>query len=60
MSLWKIIGLAGLVGFAGVAGTVIVRQRRSWHDVEPTELQRRLHERLEIARAEGRIPETAS
>jgi len=50
---WKLIGLAGLAGVAAT-GVVVARKRRTHRDVDPDELRRRLHRRLEEARPSGR------
>ncbi|MBV1892604.1 MAG: hypothetical protein KUG57_01080 [Ilumatobacteraceae bacterium] len=44
----KFVGLAGVIGVLSVAGVQVYRQRRrrEWHEVPPTELRDRLHERL--------------
>lgn len=53
MRIWKIVGLAGLVGvtIASVAvGTrTVQRQRREYRDADVDELRSRLHERLAAA-----------
>lgn len=51
MRMWKIVGLAGLLGVAGVtAGAVAVnRSKREYADADPDELRSRLHERLRQA-----------
>ena len=58
MRIWKLIGLAGIVGVAAagiVAGTTTVqRKRRDFVEAEPDELQRRLRARLAQARARQR------
>jgi hypothetical protein len=50
MRMWKLLGLAGIIGLtaAGVAvGTKTVkRQRREIREADPEELRDRLHERL--------------
>lgn len=46
MRLWKLVGLAGLVGVAAAGGVMVVRRRRTWHEPEPDELRDRLHARL--------------
>ncbi len=50
MRIWKVLGLAGMIGLtaAGVAvGTQTVkRQRREIREADPEELRDRLHERL--------------
>ena len=50
MRVWKIVGLAGLVG-ATVVGVAVgtrslQRQRREFRDADVDELRTRLHERL--------------
>ncbi len=55
MSIWKWVGLAGIVGVTAVgiaAGTATVkRKRREFVDAQPDELRTRLHERLLEAQA---------
>ncbi len=55
MRIWKLVGLAGIVGVAAVgivAGTTTVqRKRREFVDAEPDELRTRLHARLQQAQA---------
>jgi hypothetical protein len=50
MRVWKMIGLAGLVGatVAGVAvgANAVHRQRREYRDADVDELRARLHERF--------------
>jgi hypothetical protein len=46
MKLWKILGLAGLVGGVAATGFVVVRRRRAYRDVDTGELRDRLHARL--------------
>jgi hypothetical protein len=45
MRLWKVLGIAGLVGVAAT-GVVIARRRRAQRTYTPDELRERLHERL--------------
>jgi hypothetical protein len=51
--LWKILGLAGLVGVVAVGVTVgakrVQRQRREFVDADPAELRDRLHARFAAA-----------
>jgi len=53
MSLWKWVGLAGIVGVAAVgtaAGTATIkRRRREFVEANSDELRDRLHERLREA-----------
>lgn len=53
MRIWKLIGLAGVVGVAAagiVAGTTTVQcKRREFVDTEPDELRTRLQARLQQA-----------
>ncbi len=55
MSVWKWVGLAGLVGVAAVgiaAGAATVqRKRREFVDATPAELRDRLHARWREAQA---------
>jgi hypothetical protein len=55
MRIWKLVGLAGIVGVAAVgivAGTTTVqRKRREFVDAEPDELRTRLQARLQQAQA---------
>jgi len=52
MKLWKILGLAGLIGGVAATGFVVVRRRRAFREVDTTELRDRLRTRL--AEADGR------
>ena len=52
MKLWKIVGLAGLVGVAAT-GFVVVRHRRAYREVDTVELRSRLQDRLAQADARG-------
>ena len=51
MRIWKIVGLAGVVGVAGVTAGVVAHNRstREYADVDPDELRSRLHDRLRQA-----------
>ncbi|MFT6392001.1 MAG: hypothetical protein ACJA14_001518 [Ilumatobacter sp.] len=53
MRIWKILGVAGLLGMAAAGATVgtqtIKRQRREFSEANPDELRDRLHERLHAA-----------
>ena len=55
MRIWKLVGLAGIVGVAAagvVAGaTTVQRKRRDFIDAEPDELRTRLQARLQQAQA---------
>jgi hypothetical protein len=52
MSLWKWIGLAGVIGAAAVgAGVLVSRKRREYVDYEDEQLRDRLHQRLAAARS---------
>ncbi len=53
MRLWKLVGLAGLVGVAAAGGVMVARRRRTWHEPEPEELRQRLHDRLASSTAAG-------
>jgi hypothetical protein len=44
-SLWKWIGLAGLVGVAA-GGVLVARDQRRRHAYTPDEIRSRLHQRL--------------
>lgn len=50
MRMWKILGLAGIVGAAAVGVAVgaraVQRQRREYREADPDELRERLHERF--------------
>ena len=48
MRLWKILGLATLVGVAA-AGVVVERRRRTYRSYDTDELRDRLHARLAAA-----------
>jgi hypothetical protein len=60
--MWKILGLAGIVGAAAVgvaAGSrAVQRRRRVFREADPDELRTRLHERL--GDADARAAATAS
>jgi hypothetical protein len=45
MRLWKVLGIAGLVGVAAT-GVVVARKRRAQKTYTPEELRERLHARL--------------
>ncbi|MCA1713535.1 MAG: hypothetical protein LC789_18625 [Actinobacteria bacterium] len=45
MRLWKILGLAGLVGVAAT-GVVITRAQRQRNSYTPEEIRERLHARV--------------
>lgn len=53
--MWKILGLAGLVGATAVgiaAGSrAVQRRQREFREADPDELRTRLHERLRAADA---------
>ena len=51
MRVWKLLGIAGLVGVAAT-GYVLVRRRRAWRHYDADELRDRLQARL--AEADGR------
>lgn len=55
MSVWKWVGLAGVVGVAAVGiaagATTIQRRRRQYADIEPDELTLRLRNRWAEAQA---------
>ena len=46
MKLWKVLGVAGLVGVAA-SGAVIARGERRRRSYTPEEIRARLHSRLE-------------
>lgn len=48
MKVWKLLGVAGLAGVAAT-GVIIAREQRQRAQLEPEEIRRRLHERLEQA-----------
>lgn len=52
MRLWKLLGIAGVVGVAAT-GYVLVRRRRAWRQYDGDELRDRLRERLAEADARG-------
>jgi hypothetical protein len=45
MRLWKLIGLAGIMGIT-TAGAVLVARRRHWRHYDADELRDRLHQRF--------------
>ncbi len=53
MRIWKIVGLAGLVGAAAAGVAVgarsVQRKRRHFREADPDELRARLHARLDLA-----------
>ena len=55
MRIWKLVGLAGIVGVAAagifVGTSTVQRKRREFVDAEPDELRTRLHARLQQAQA---------
>lgn len=50
MKIWKLLGLAALVGIAA-GGTAVVVRRRRWRHYDADELRQRLHDRLAEADA---------
>lgn len=52
MRLWKLLGIAGIVGVAAT-GYVLVRRRRAWRHYDADELRDRLRARLDEADARG-------
>jgi hypothetical protein len=50
MRWWKVIGLAGLAGVVAT-GAVAVRAERERRAYPPEEIRKRLHERVEQAKA---------
>ncbi|MDX2382067.1 MAG: hypothetical protein QNM02_20205 [Acidimicrobiia bacterium] len=52
MSVWKWVGLAGVIGAAAVgAGVLVSRRNREYVDYEDEQLRDRLHQRLDEARS---------
>ena len=53
MRVWKILGVAGLIGLTATGVTMgtqtISRQRREVREADPEELRNRLHARLQAA-----------
>ena len=57
MSVWKWVGLAGVIGAAAVgAGVLASRKRREYVDYEDEQLRDRLHDRLKVARSRSPAP----
>ena len=50
MRLWKLLGIAGIVGVAAT-GYVLVRRQRAWRHYDADELRDRLRARLDEADA---------
>jgi hypothetical protein len=50
MRLWKLLGIAGVVGVAAT-GYVLVRRRRAWQNYDADDLRDRLRDRLAEAEA---------
>ncbi len=57
MRVWKMLGLAGVVGVAA-SGAVVARAERRRRSYTPDEIRLRLHERLNEQSPEGKPPET--
>jgi hypothetical protein len=53
VKLWKVLGLAGLIGGVAATGYVVVRRRRGFREVDTVELRDRLRARL--AEADARV-----
>ena len=53
MKLWKILGLAGLIGGVAATGFVVARRRRAYREVDTAEL--RDHLRARFDEAQGRV-----
>jgi hypothetical protein len=49
VKLWKLLGLAGLIGGVAATGYVVVRRRRAYREVDTVELRDRLRARLAAA-----------
>ncbi len=54
MKIWKLIGLAGVVGLTVAGATVAVNRRRErqWQDFSADDVRERLHARF-AARSDG-------
>ncbi|MGI9622843.1 MAG: hypothetical protein ACR2PK_08410 [Acidimicrobiales bacterium] len=46
MRLWKVLGIAGIVGIAAGGAVVARRRQRQWHEYDADEIRARLHERF--------------
>ena len=53
MKIWKLLGLAAVVGIAA-GGTAVVLRRRRWRHYDADELRHRLHQRLADAEANAK------
>ena len=52
LSLWKVLGMAGVAGVAAT-GVIIARDQRKRAQLSPDEVRSRLHERLAEAEQRG-------
>ena len=55
MKIWKLVGLAGVVGVAA-SGALTVRSERARRAYTPEEIRTRLHERVAAAHEGPAVP----
>lgn len=56
MKIWKVVGLAGVVGVAA-SGALTVRAERQRRAYTPEEIRSRLHDRVAAAHTGPAVPE---
>lgn len=56
MQIWKVVGLAGVVGVAAT-GALTVRSQRQRRAYTPEEIRSRLHERVAAAHEGRAVPQ---